>query len=159
MIRPSMLAIRYSVLLLCTFGVFCGSSQAAAEKPNIIHFYTDDHGDADLGIRGVLKDIKTPHTDRAGRHPHPHTRTERQRQRRSLPYPQRPRSHRASHRQTRAPIQHHRPGRVTFEVTASDDFTSHEIALPATGTVIHVRLHLPGGITKIRSIEFKPKAK
>jgi hypothetical protein len=106
-----------------------------------------------------MKDFKTPHTDRAGQHPHPHTRTERQSQKRSLHHLQQFQSHRASHRQTRVPIQHHWPRRVTFDVTASDDYTSHEIALPATGTAIHVRLHLPVGITKIRSVEFKPATK
>jgi len=45
--------------------------------------------------------------------------------------------------------------RVTFAVTASDDFTTHEVALPATGTVIHLRIHPSGGVTQIRNIEFK----
>lgn len=35
----------------------------AAEKPNIIVFYTDDHGYADLGIQDAVEDIRTPHTD------------------------------------------------------------------------------------------------
>lgn len=45
-------------MVVCAF-----SSLQAAERPNIILFYTDDHGYADLGIHGVLKDIRTPHID------------------------------------------------------------------------------------------------
>lgn len=44
-----------------------GSSVSAETKPNIIVFYTDDHGYADLGIRGVVDDIKTPHLDALAR--------------------------------------------------------------------------------------------
>ena len=40
-------------------------------------------------------------------------------------------------------------------VTASEDFITHEVALPATGTVIHLRIHPSGGVTQIRNIEFK----
>src|SRR4029079_8061985 len=35
----------------------------AETKPNIIVFYTDDHGYADLGVQGVFTDIKTPNID------------------------------------------------------------------------------------------------
>lgn len=42
-------------------------SANAADKPNIIVIYTDDHGFADLGIRGVEKDVKTPHLDALAR--------------------------------------------------------------------------------------------
>lgn len=38
-------------------------SNAAESRPNIIVFYTDDHGHADLSCQGVLDDIKTPHVD------------------------------------------------------------------------------------------------
>lgn len=34
-----------------------------ASRPNIVVFYTDDHGHADLSCQGVLDDIKTPHVD------------------------------------------------------------------------------------------------
>lgn len=44
----------------------CGFAQGA-DKPNIIVIYTDDHGFADLGIRGVEKDVKTPHLDALAR--------------------------------------------------------------------------------------------
>ncbi|TWT84881.1 Arylsulfatase precursor [Planctomycetes bacterium CA13] len=37
------------------------------DKPNIIVFYTDDHGHADLSCQGVLKDIKTPNVDALAR--------------------------------------------------------------------------------------------
>jgi uncharacterized sulfatase len=46
----------------------CGPAPAApAGKPNIILIYTDDHGYADLGLHGVVKDIKTPHVDALAR--------------------------------------------------------------------------------------------
>jgi len=38
--------------------VFAGDT-----RPNIIVFYTDDHGYADLSCQGVLDDIKTPNVD------------------------------------------------------------------------------------------------
>ncbi|GGZ16682.1 hypothetical protein GCM10007049_06320 [Echinicola pacifica] len=38
------------------------------DKPNIIVIYTDDQGYADLGVQGLVDDIKTPHIDQlAGR--------------------------------------------------------------------------------------------
>jgi arylsulfatase A-like enzyme len=43
------------------------SSFAAAPRPNIILIYTDDHGHADLGIHGVVKDIRTPNLDALAR--------------------------------------------------------------------------------------------
>lgn len=50
-------------VLLCAL---CGFTQAA-DKPNIILIYTDDHGHADLGILGLEKDLKTPHIDALAR--------------------------------------------------------------------------------------------
>ncbi len=38
-------------------------SACADDRPNVIIIYTDDHGYADLSCQGILKDIKTPHTD------------------------------------------------------------------------------------------------
>lgn len=35
----------------------------ATDRPNIIVFYTDDHGHADLSCQGVLEDVKTPNID------------------------------------------------------------------------------------------------
>jgi arylsulfatase A-like enzyme len=43
------------------------AASAAERKPNIILIYTDDHGHADLGIHGVVKDIKTPNLDALAR--------------------------------------------------------------------------------------------
>lgn len=43
------------------------SSNHIPEKPNIIVIYTDDHGYADMGEQGVLKDLKTPHVDALAR--------------------------------------------------------------------------------------------
>jgi arylsulfatase A-like enzyme len=43
------------------------SSASELSKPNIIVFYTDDHGYADLGIQGAVGDVKTPHIDALGR--------------------------------------------------------------------------------------------
>ncbi len=40
-----------------------GTAMAAPDRPNMIVFYTDDHGHADLSCQGVLDDIKTPHVD------------------------------------------------------------------------------------------------
>ena len=41
------------------------TAQAASrdERPNIVVFYTDDHGYADLSCQGVFDDIQTPHVD------------------------------------------------------------------------------------------------
>ncbi len=50
-------------IILCAL---CSFTQAA-DRPNIILIYTDDHGHADLGIYGVMKDIKTPNLDALGR--------------------------------------------------------------------------------------------
>jgi len=52
--------------LFVLFCILVGLAQAA-DKPNIIVIYTDDHGFADLGIRGVEKDVKTPHLDALAR--------------------------------------------------------------------------------------------
>jgi uncharacterized sulfatase len=39
----------------------------AADKPNVILIYSDDHGWADLGAQGVDKDIRTPNLDAMAR--------------------------------------------------------------------------------------------
>ena len=54
-------------IILATFCLI-GLPLAAAEttpasKPNIIVIYTDDHGYADLGCMGIMKDVKTPNID------------------------------------------------------------------------------------------------
>ncbi len=50
-------------------GVLCASAVPiqADDRPNFIVFYTDDHGYADLGLHGIVKDIKTPHLDALAR--------------------------------------------------------------------------------------------
>src|SRR5689334_7401995 len=52
----------FSALISCLTAV-----AAEQTKPNIIVICTDDHGYADLGIHGVVKDIKTPHLDSLAR--------------------------------------------------------------------------------------------
>lgn len=55
-----------SILTLASAtSVFADVSKAS--KPNIIVFYTDDHGYADLGIQGIVNDIKTPNVDALAR--------------------------------------------------------------------------------------------
>jgi len=39
----------------------------ADDRPNIVVFYTDDHGYADMGCQGVFDDIKTPNVDALAR--------------------------------------------------------------------------------------------
>ena len=54
-----------TMALTLTFALWCVAtvSDAADSRPNMIVFYTDDHGYADLSCQGVLEDIKTPHVD------------------------------------------------------------------------------------------------
>lgn len=55
-------------MLRCFLSVFLASLAAhAADKPNIILIYSDDHGWADLGIQGSDQDIRTPHLDAMAR--------------------------------------------------------------------------------------------
>ncbi len=53
----------FSLLLVATIAPVVH----AATRPNIVLFYTDDHGHADLGIQGVVADIKTPNIDALAR--------------------------------------------------------------------------------------------
>lgn len=53
--------------ILSLFCIMAFAHVAVADKPNIILIYTDDHGHADLGIHGVVKDIRTPHLDALAR--------------------------------------------------------------------------------------------
>ena len=52
------------VLLACLFAPLAA---IAADKPNIILIYSDDHGWADLGVQGVDRDIRTPNLDQLAR--------------------------------------------------------------------------------------------
>lgn len=56
----------FITFLLASLAPFCGRA-FAAEKPNILVIFTDDHGWADLGVQGVDKDIRTPHADQLAR--------------------------------------------------------------------------------------------
>jgi len=58
--------MKHATAFLSSFLILV-SSFPAAPRPNIILFYTDDHGHADLGIHGVVKDIKTPNLDALAR--------------------------------------------------------------------------------------------
>lgn len=59
------LLLLVSTLMSCSCLGIIRSITAAS--PNIIVFYTDDHGYADLGVHGIVDDIKTPHTDALAR--------------------------------------------------------------------------------------------
>ena len=52
----------FACALLSTLS-FTVLTAASETLPNIIVFYTDDHGHADLSCQGVLDDIKTPNVD------------------------------------------------------------------------------------------------
>ncbi|HCN27213.1 MAG TPA: aryl-sulfate sulfohydrolase [Verrucomicrobiales bacterium] len=58
-----------SFRLLFTLMVMASGLPLLAQpaKPNLIVFYTDDHGWSDLGILGIQKDLKTPHLDALAR--------------------------------------------------------------------------------------------
>lgn len=54
-----------SIILLCL--LVPAMIGKADDRPNIILFYTDDHGYADLSCQGVVDDIRTPHVDALAR--------------------------------------------------------------------------------------------
>lgn len=43
------------------------SALLQAAQPNIIIFFTDDHGYTDLGIQGIDPEVQTPHLDQLAR--------------------------------------------------------------------------------------------
>lgn len=51
------------ILACALIGGVQATSYAAADKPNIIMIYTDDHGYSDLSCQGVFDDVKTPNID------------------------------------------------------------------------------------------------
>jgi uncharacterized sulfatase len=57
----SLRMLRYLVPVIAFLAIAFGAT--AAEKPNIILFFTDDHGWPDIGAAGVNDDLKTPHLD------------------------------------------------------------------------------------------------
>ena len=52
---------RFHITFCCV--LFAALTAQAAERPNIIVIFTDDHGYADLGCQDILADITTPHID------------------------------------------------------------------------------------------------
>ncbi|WP_145217116.1 sulfatase-like hydrolase/transferase [Planctomycetes bacterium TBK1r] len=50
-------------LLLALVALSHSAVDAGDERPNIVVFYTDDHGHADLSCQGVVDDIRTPNVD------------------------------------------------------------------------------------------------
>ena len=60
---------RLSLFLVAPMIVLSATRPAdgADSRPNLIVFYTDDHGYADLSCQGVLDDIKTPNVDALAR--------------------------------------------------------------------------------------------
>lgn len=45
---------------------------------------------------------------------------------------------------------------VVFEVKGSSNWQEHKVELPATGSIIHLRVLLPGGTSDVRHLELKP---
>ncbi|MCM2374748.1 sulfatase-like hydrolase/transferase [Rhodopirellula sp. ICT_H3.1] len=56
-------SIVFRSLLISLITLSHSAVGASDDRPNIIVFYTDDHGHADLSCQGVLDDIKTPNVD------------------------------------------------------------------------------------------------
>ncbi|PAY19492.1 aryl-sulfate sulfohydrolase [Rhodopirellula sp. SM50] len=50
-------------LLLALVALSHSAVGASDDRPNIVVFYTDDHGHADLSCQGVVDDIRTPNVD------------------------------------------------------------------------------------------------
>jgi hypothetical protein len=45
--------------------------------------------------------------------------------------------------------------RAGFQIPPGTDWQSHDVALPASGTIIHVRVHLPAGPSSIQQIQIQ----
>ncbi|HBJ83202.1 MAG TPA: hypothetical protein DDZ88_04880, partial [Verrucomicrobiales bacterium] len=45
--------------------------------------------------------------------------------------------------------------RLTFSLQATTDWQTHNLQIPTTGRVIHVRVHLPAGAAEFQGIELK----
>ena len=59
--------MKRSILLIAAYFIATSATAVEPTKPNIIVFYSDDHGYADLGIQGSVTDIRTPHLDALAR--------------------------------------------------------------------------------------------
>ncbi len=57
-------ALRYTHVLAVLTLVYLVGNTFAADRPNIIVIFTDDHGYADLSSQEILDDVKTPYIDR-----------------------------------------------------------------------------------------------
>jgi hypothetical protein len=56
LMNPAHATFVAAALLLCSF-------TTAADRPNIIVIYTDDHGYSDMACQGIQKDLITPNID------------------------------------------------------------------------------------------------
>jgi uncharacterized sulfatase len=65
--HPLILSTSSVLVAFLTLTLNPSTSHAAGERPNIIVFYTDDHGHADLSCQGVFDDVQTPHVDAIAR--------------------------------------------------------------------------------------------
>lgn len=64
--RTAFLAV-FFVVIRAASPAAVATDEPNTNRPNIIVFYTDDHGYADLSCQGVVDDIKTPHVDALAR--------------------------------------------------------------------------------------------
>jgi uncharacterized sulfatase len=59
--NPNVLTL--AALMLVPLPALPAADTPKPSKPNVIVIYTDDHGYADLGCQGIMKDVKTPNID------------------------------------------------------------------------------------------------
>ena len=45
--------------------------------------------------------------------------------------------------------------RTEFQIKAGTDWQTHNVSLPASGNVVHVRVHLPVGASSIRQVQVR----
>jgi arylsulfatase A-like enzyme len=66
--KNSRLFVSATLMLVVAFGMAgCRKDMQSHDKPNIIVIFTDDQGYADLGIQGMVQDIRTPNLDQLAR--------------------------------------------------------------------------------------------
>jgi uncharacterized sulfatase len=49
--------------------------------------------------------------------------------------------------------------RLTFPLQATTDWQTHNLQIPTTGRVIHLRVHLPAGAAEFRTLDFKAESR